>query len=259
VRVFKSNGQPASENNGYASLINGERYHLKLKNDDKRDCVAKVTIDGKEMGIFFIRAFHHFIMERPGHDSGKLTFYTIDSVEGKQLQLSTEVAPDKLGLITVEFVPIQPETVRDIVGDGWGYKHYPDISFTANRSFGAEQQYSTQINNSSKIELEDNMTMGFCSMENLDAPLFVADSSSGDRGWVPGMSLSDHIPAPKKRGGTGLSGESNVEYKQIDIKPERFLFSEMVTIHLRLVAVESYENVRKLTATPRATPIPAPV
>jgi hypothetical protein len=251
VRVFKSNGQAANEQNGYVSLVNGEQYRLRLKNNDNRQCVCKVTIDGKIMGQFLVNAQQHVDLERPDHDSGKFTFYTIDSVEGKKLELATEVSADQLGLITVAFVPIRPlerqygfQTSNNFLRktkSSSGMHVNRSMTSGYSGSMGSSAEPLAQMNLSA--ELEDS---SFCSMEGLDVPLASID-------WT------EYESAPKKRGGTGLTGESNVEYKQVEIAPERFLFTEMATINLRLVAVEAYETVRKLTATPNATPIPAPV
>ena len=260
VRVFRDNGIPANEKNQYVSLVNGEKYRIRLKNQDKRDCVCKVTIDGKFMGVFFVNANQQVDLERPAHDSGRFTFYTVDSKEGQELQLSTEVKPNDLGLIEVEFTPIKPEepVYRALPNEPlspWKKENSGKPFFLKSnsskgiRGSGAEQ-YSRKIN-------LDSMIDGF--PQEASASMSYKEEASHN---FCSFDMCDEGPATeseKKAGGTGLTGESNVDYKQIHIKPERFMIHETATIKLRLVAVESYNEIRKLTSVPRSTPTPAPV
>lgn len=252
VRVFRDNGMPANEKNQYVSLVNGEKYRIRLKNQDKRDCVCKVTIDGKFMGVFFVNANQQVDLERPAHDSGRFTFYTVDSQEGQALQLSTEVKPNDLGLVEVEFTPIKPEEPvyhalpNEPLSLWKNRKEAKPFFLRSNSSKGIRgsgvEDYSSMIDHApDRLERKVNLnsSINFCSFD-----------------------MCDEGPATeseKKAGGTGLTGESNVDYKQIHIKPERFMIHETATIKLRLVAVESYNEIRKLTSVPRSTPTPAPV
>lgn len=249
VRVFKSNGQTANEQNGYVSLVNGEQYKLRLKNQDNRQCVCKVTIDGKVMGQFLVDPNRSVDLERPAHDSGKFTFYTIDSKEGKQLGLATEVKPSELGLVSVDFVPIKNEPMQV------GYRPPPFPSQYGSKTKSSKMFLSRAIPQAAPA-VEYSLT-GAMDFSDEMGDLHIASASNLDGGlYDRGM---DFAETPKKAGGTGLSGESNVDYKQVDITPDRFLMNEMATINLRLVAVQAYETVRQLTAVPNATPIPAPV
>jgi hypothetical protein len=62
---MKSNGYEltilgcvAESLNGYAEMMHGETYSLRLRNDFPRRCNAKVLIDGQHVGTFRLNAYH---------------------------------------------------------------------------------------------------------------------------------------------------------------------------------------------------------
>jgi hypothetical protein len=217
VRVFLDNGNPANENGkGQVALVSGEKYRIRLKNHTYKDSACSLAIDGKFMGNFFVGKKSHVDIERPAHDSGRFTFYTVNSKEGRQVELEKEVAQDLLGLIEAKFTPIADP---------------PTIFSTG--------LYKTSINSNRKISFNASVNL---------ASDFADENSFGFVSF-------DEIP--KTAGGTALSEESKVDYRSIDISPERYLHNDAVTIRLRLIGVESYNSVRKLTdASVRETPIP---
>lgn len=246
VRIFKDDRSPTAETkDGYVSLVNGEKYRVRLNNQTNKECFCDLKIDGKSIGKFYIKANSKVEIERPENDSGRLTFYTVDSKEGKELQLSTEISKSELGLITAEFVPIKPEPPRIRTNTNMALyksnvKHFGSYSHTT-------------TNMSDGMDGMIDFAPAVASMDWMET----ADYSDVDD--APEVRYRG-IPSSAKVGGTGLSGESTVDYKDINISADRFLTNEAVKIHLRLIGVETYSTVRKLVSSViRETSIPAPV
>lgn len=93
------------EHNGYVCLDSGSKYRLKFWNfSTKLRCDAKVTIDGKAVGVFRIDKMDSIIIERPINDYGCFTFYALETIESKMVTLDA-VGENNLGLIEVTFYP----------------------------------------------------------------------------------------------------------------------------------------------------------
>jgi hypothetical protein len=254
VRVFKDDRSPAAETNGYVSLVNGEKYRVRIRNQSNRECSVDLKIDGKSIGKFYLNAYGSMDVERPSHDTGRLTFYTIDSKEGKDLELAKEIGVNNLGVITAEFTPIKP-IVKEIKLGGFfpedvdTYKEDKSVKkffLRANSSRGVASGQSsfTSTNVGAGMSLFDMLSADVEDYAQIDnAPTAYASA----------------IPASAKAGATGLSDNSGVRYKTIDITPDRYLHDEMVSIGLRLIGIASYDNVRKLTAAPKTIAAPPPI
>lgn len=89
---------------GYVYMDHKQQYSLRIKNcgDKRADCT--IRIDGKKIGIFRIDSREEYTIERSIHDSGKLTFFKLNSKEAAVAELNL-VTKDNLGLIEAEFVP----------------------------------------------------------------------------------------------------------------------------------------------------------
>lgn len=92
------------EDDGYISLNHGDVYRISLKNDSNESNDVIVEIDGKEVGDWRLSPYQTAIIERPANDTGKFTFYEINSIEAQQSELNL-VSKDELGLIKVTFIP----------------------------------------------------------------------------------------------------------------------------------------------------------
>ena len=102
---------------GHVELNHNTVYSLKLGNhDSNRDCDALVRVDGKEVGGFRIRAGCTMVLERPGHDDGRFTFFEANSQQGTDAGAANVVTSDR-GLIQVVFKPERKRTRQQIVGD----------------------------------------------------------------------------------------------------------------------------------------------
>ncbi|MGK7927526.1 MAG: hypothetical protein AB4290_20170 [Spirulina sp.] len=88
---------------GYVELEHNTQYQLNLGNLRPTRCDAKVEIDGKHVGTWRIERYRTITLERPAHDTGKFTFYELDTPEAHKIGL-TEGDPN-LGLIKVTFTP----------------------------------------------------------------------------------------------------------------------------------------------------------
>lgn len=70
---------------GAFHLVHGTEYRVVLTNEDPSVRVdATILIDGKTIGTFRINKKDRIVVERPVGKKRKLTFFSIDSDEGKQ-------------------------------------------------------------------------------------------------------------------------------------------------------------------------------
>lgn len=111
VRIPEGNEVPG----GYVEMTHGSTYTLVLRNSRVTRCDAQVYIDGKHVGTWRIPAQASIRLERPAHDTGHFTFYSIDSDEFEQAALNM-VDRSQLGLVKVIFTPeVYPTTrVKDL-------------------------------------------------------------------------------------------------------------------------------------------------
>lgn len=94
------------DKDGYVAMKHYTQYRIKLINAGERDADAEVFIDGNRVGEWRIYSLTNGAIERPSHDSGRFTFYRLDSKEGSKIGLKSS---SELGLIKVIF---KPEIVR---------------------------------------------------------------------------------------------------------------------------------------------------
>jgi len=149
---------------GYVELDHDTQYSLRLKNNyHGRRCDARVTIDGKHIGTWRIEARGNIGIDRPAHDTGRLTFYKSGSRDGHKAGLD-EVRVDDLGLIEVVFTPeimwtyvsaatSEPAVTRKSI-PMYGY----DDNSTAGRSFSDTQECYTVSNSTREGSLSSGGT-----------------------------------------------------------------------------------------------------
>jgi hypothetical protein len=94
------------ESEGYVYLRHNTQYTIVLSNQAPTPCDAKVQIDGREVGLWRVPALKSMVVERPVHETGRLTFYEVGSREAQKAGISES---DQLGLLTVIFTPEKHE------------------------------------------------------------------------------------------------------------------------------------------------------
>lgn len=99
----------SEKDGGYVPLAHGEKYFIKLKNDDSRRALVEVTADGVPLGKWVIPAGFDgsTLIERPQHQANRLTFFQEGSSEAKAALLDT-VSPQNLGLLQFTFTRERP-------------------------------------------------------------------------------------------------------------------------------------------------------
>lgn len=218
IRIQEGDETPG----GYVELVHNTTYSLILGNKRNLRCDARVEIDGKEVGKWRIGAHETIRLERPANDTGRFTFYKVETSEARAAQLS-EGSPD-LGLVKVTFTPekyIKP--VRPVV---------------------------------TSVTYRDTFSKGYVtedSFDNRPFPAGMASASIGDYDDEP-ATRSFNMANTQSAGGTGLSGKSNQNF--YTVAELDYDYSQETVIHLRLVAKNGNEP-RPLVS--RETPVPPPV
>lgn len=95
--------QGIEQSGGYVELEHKTQYTLVLTNARPTRCDAEVEIDGKRVGVWRLQQQSSISLERPAHDSGRFTFYKVDTIEGKKAGL--DAFDSHTGLIKVTFTP----------------------------------------------------------------------------------------------------------------------------------------------------------
>lgn len=88
---------------GYVEMQHSQQYNLRLRNDRPMRCDSRVEIDGKHVGTWRINAHQTITLERPAHDTGRFTFYRVNSQEA--LNIGLDYNDPNLGVIKVTFTP----------------------------------------------------------------------------------------------------------------------------------------------------------
>jgi|WetSurSiteA1Bulk_404760.scaffolds.fasta_scaffold86908_1 hypothetical protein len=91
------------KNNGYVEMRHNLQYSISLRNDRWIACDAVVTIDGKEVGTWRIPSRSQITIDRPANDSGKFTFFEVNSKKGRKAGLID--GDSNNGLVSVQFIP----------------------------------------------------------------------------------------------------------------------------------------------------------
>lgn len=94
--------QGVPRSSGHVELAHGATYSIRLSNASPMRCDARVEIDGHLVGVWRVPSRSMIEVVRPVNDTGRFTFYRLDSLEARQLGLQDHEA---LGLITVMFFP----------------------------------------------------------------------------------------------------------------------------------------------------------
>lgn len=98
--------QGTERENGYVLMRHGTEFALKLRNHNHLRCNVEVTFQGLPQGAWRLEPYQTATLERPAHDTGKFTFYEVESEEGEGIGLD-KVSKDDQGLVQVKFTPEQ--------------------------------------------------------------------------------------------------------------------------------------------------------
>lgn len=90
------------QQSGYVEMKHNQVYELLLRNEGSRRVDAHVEIDGKHIGTWRLNGYTSIKLERPTNETGRFTFYQIDTPEARAAGL---VRNDQLGLVSVIFTP----------------------------------------------------------------------------------------------------------------------------------------------------------
>lgn len=98
--VHIAEGEETSD--GYVRMCHGTTYTIRLENEGRKRCDAKVEIDGHPVGTWRIGSQSFILLERPAHETGRFTFFKAGSIEGEKAAI---IRSENTGLISVTFVP----------------------------------------------------------------------------------------------------------------------------------------------------------
>lgn len=99
------------DSGGYVELPHNTPYTLVLRNSRNVRCDARVEVDGKHVGTWRIHANSNISLERPVHDTGRFTFYKLNTPEAQQAQLNG--SDPNLGLVKVTLTPEKQTPATD--------------------------------------------------------------------------------------------------------------------------------------------------
>lgn len=283
VRVLRADGQPAHEDDkGRVPLRDGTIYKISLKNYYDRDASAEISIDGRLVGVYLVKAKSKLLVENPIIADGKFTFYKVSSGPGKELKEDDQTRDD-LGLIKVTFTLLKkkldekstkdfmedileafrdfskrpayapPVIIRDLEPWWYRYRYRPSpwwetspIIYCNGSTGGSVPPLPSYTVSSSPVGSE-----GFSHTINM---------SENPCGEIPlgGATNGFHQVSSLEPGITGLTGESEKFYDEAPTESELFDPDSVRVLYLRLVAADTElpEGPRKL---PRSTPVPPPV
>lgn len=107
---------------GHVRLEHNIHYSIIMENFGNTSCDTEVSIDGASVGTWRVSNNSKIEIERPVYDTGRFTFYALESEQSRKIGLS---ADDKLGLVTVTFMP---EKVHSYERDNIRFSDRPKYS-----------------------------------------------------------------------------------------------------------------------------------
>jgi hypothetical protein len=229
-----------SEN--YVVMRHGQQYSLKLSNHHKEDghgkpCDVEVYIDDEFCGSYRIPSGESITLERPEHSNQRFTAYRIGTKEAKIAKIDGEPS---MGLIRAIFRPGNKKYVPPVSINWPIYREQqvlPNIPWNPRTPPGV---YAYAVSDWETISYSNSLSASTCSTTNLP----VENSSyTASRGLIGG--------------GTGLSGQSNQRFNEVDALD----YDEQATsIYLRLAfedegKSEDIKPLKKVYSTRVPTPL----
>lgn len=140
---------------GHVRLEHNIHYSIIMENFGNTSCDAEVSIDGVSVGTWRVSNNSKIEIERPVYDTGRFTFYALESEQSRKIGLS---ADDKLGLVTVTFMP---EKVHPYDGNDLKFSRRVDtderggtgLAGESKQRFGAASRIERDIDNFVTIHL----------------------------------------------------------------------------------------------------------
>jgi hypothetical protein len=228
-----------SEN--YVVMRHGQQYSLRLSNHHKEDghgkpCDVEIYIDDEFCGSYRIESGQNIILERPEHSNQRFTAYKIDSEEAKIAKIDHSAS---MGLIRAVFRPgnkkYVPRISQPLVVNHWPYyvPKAPEKPWTMPGVYTYAVSDWNTISMTYSNEYRNSVTSEVVNL--------AASSSYTSRDLVGG--------------GTGLSGQSNQKFNEVDALE----YDEpAVSIYLRLAFKENDEDIKPLKRV-YSTTIPNPL
>ncbi len=90
------------DNGDYVELDHNQHYRIRLSNNHRTRCQAKVSVDNKYMGTWIIDSYDNIVIERPASIDKKFIFYRARSApRGANISMGDS----NNGLVQVDFTP----------------------------------------------------------------------------------------------------------------------------------------------------------
>ena len=124
-------GRVEEVSDDYVALPNNTQYMIKLCNQRNTICDVVVRVDNQKIGGWRIDSNDCIVIERPGDDAHRFTFFS--EISSEALNAGVQIGESNNGLISATFYPKKE------------YYRYPDpIPLLSSRVTGAALQSSTQ-------------------------------------------------------------------------------------------------------------------
>jgi hypothetical protein len=234
-----------SEN--YVVMRHGQQYSLKLSNHHKEDghgkpCDAEVYIDDEFCGSYRIPSGESITLERPEHSNQRFTAYRIGSEEAKIAKIDHNKS---MGLIRAVFRPGNKKYVSMIfskpviIDEPWPY-----ITKTPQKPWTPPGVYAYAVSDWDTLS-----TPTFSNNSYSSVPTSNAEFGSDNCSYTASRDLVG--------GGTGLSGQSNQRFNEVDALDYD---KQATSIYLRLAFEDEgkSEDIRPLKKV-YSTRVPNPL
>jgi hypothetical protein len=230
-----------SEN--YVVMRHGQQYSLKLSNHHKEDgcgkhCDVEVYIDEEFCGSYRIPSGESITLERPEHSNQRFTAYRIGSKEAKIAKIDGEPS---MGLIRAVFRPGNKKYVP-IISQPLVIDHWPYITKTPQKPWTPPGVYAYAVS--------DWDTMATYRGDSFGISTSNAEFSSENCSYTASRGLIG--------GGTGLSGQSDQTFNEVDALD--YSSEPATSIYLRLAfedegKSEDIKPLKKVYSTRVPTPL----
>lgn len=251
VRVLNGKKNPTEETGDQkVPLKHGEKYSLLLRNFSDKDALAKIKIDGKEVGCVKVPANGKTEVDGPFDSDQQFTFYKKTSEEAAELELDL-IDRDDLGSIEVKFVEV-PNGARwqeKVVGSTIIYVPYYEYWYPWWRPTLTTTLWNGPVwTTAHTVNLEGASTS--YTVANMNVSSSISGTSSGGGSGTTGyklrnqdVTLTSSYNAGLSSGGTGLSGMAEHTPSETEELKKDFLkhLDEEIatTIYLLLVCKDS--------------------
>lgn len=138
---------------GHVRLEHNIHYSIIMENFGNTSCDTEVSIDGASVGTWRVSNNSKIEIERPVYDTGRFTFYALESEQSRKIGLS---ADDKLGLVTVTFMP---EKVHSYDGNDLKFSRRVDTDERGGTGLAGESKQRFGTANSIERDADNFVTI----------------------------------------------------------------------------------------------------